>query len=52
MAPPPPRRRRPSGWWFVVGGGLILAGIAIGVGLFVGTVKGFVKTEATVRADG
>jgi hypothetical protein len=36
----------------VVGGGLVLAGIAIGVGLFVWTVAGFMKTDATVPADG
>lgn len=52
LAPPPPRRPRPSGWWFVVGGGLILAGIAIGIGLFVWTLKGFLETDATVPADG
>lgn len=52
LPPPPPRRPRPSGWWFVVGGGLILAGIAIGIGLFVWTLKGFLETDATVPADG
>jgi hypothetical protein len=36
----------------VVGGGLVAAGIAIGVGLFVWTVLGFMKTDATVAADG
>ena len=50
--PASPRRRRPSGWWFVVGAGLVLAGIAIGAGLFVATLKGFLDTEATVPADG
>jgi hypothetical protein len=50
--PPPPRRPRPSGWWFVLGGGLILAGVAIGVGLFVWTLRGFLHTDATVPADG
>jgi hypothetical protein len=50
--PAPPRRTRPSGWWFVVGGGLVAAGIATGVGLFAWTVMGFMKTDATVAADG
>lgn len=49
---PPPARPRPSGWWFVVGGGLILAGVAIGVGIFVWTIKGFLDVDTTVPADG
>ncbi|GAB3782832.1 hypothetical protein GCM10027601_14060 [Nocardioides ungokensis] len=36
----------------MVGGGLVLAGLAIGVGLFVWTLRGFLDTEATVPADG
>ncbi len=52
VPPPPPRRPRPSRWWFAVGGGLILAGVALGVGLFVWTIKGFLDIDSTVPADG
>ncbi len=52
VPPPPPRKPRPSGWWFVVGGGLILAGLAIGIGMFVWTLRGFLETDATIPADG
>jgi hypothetical protein len=36
----------------VVGGGLILAGLALGIGMFVWTLRGFMQTDATVPADG
>jgi hypothetical protein len=50
--PPPHQRRRPSGWWFVVGAGLVLAGVAIGVFLFVTTIQALNSTDAEVPADG
>lgn len=52
VPPPRPRRRRPSGWWFALGGGLVVLAIAVGIGLFVWTLKGLLSTEATVPATG
>lgn len=46
------RRRRPSGWWFVVGGVLVAVAIGTFLALFVWTLSGFLKTDATVEADG
>lgn len=50
--PARPVKYRPSWWWFVVGGGLIVLGVVVAVGLFIWALSGFLRSDATVAADG
>lgn len=55
--PPPgayrrPQKKRPKAWWFFVGGFLMLAGIGIGVALFVNAFVSATEQDGVVTADG
>ena len=50
--PLPVSKPRPSKWWFVVGGALLVAAVVVGVSLFIWALSGFLRTDATVPADG
>ena len=51
--PPRPPKPRPSAVWFGVGGLLVVAGVVVGVVLFVRIFSaGFLSVAATVPADG
>jgi hypothetical protein len=50
--PPGPKKRRPSAWWFALGGGLLVAAIAVGVGLVVWALSDYFDVDATVEGDG
>lgn len=50
--PVPASKPRPSKWWFVVGGALLVAAVVVGVALFIWALSGFLRTDATVPADG
>jgi hypothetical protein len=50
--PQRPVKYRPSWVWFVVGGGLIVVALVLAVVLFAWALSGFIRTDATVRADG
>ncbi len=52
VAYPLPQKKRPRAWWFAVGASLMLAGIGIGVALFVSAYNSATQEDGVITADG